>query len=299
MKLKKLGVHILGGFACACMALAVTFAVPQAAHAATHYFTGNSEVDATWGRAWVTYVNNYGVSQDTLNNIGKYNIVIDLADEGKPVQLNGQLGGYTYSGTDYTGGYHDIGYGNNARRGYYTFTLRWPSAVGGVGWQGGFYIVARGKGTLRMDKTQIPLSEAGNIRNLIKLEGNSNTSVTPTYHYTGVTSNGVAYNSTTAPTEPGTYRVKAQVPTDKLQYVLGYTSNEVEFTIQQPDTNPGGGSNPGGGNPGGGSNPGGGNPGGGSGGSGGGGSGGGTKPSPEETDPYGDGFAFSIQSESN
>ena len=292
MKLKIFGVHILGGFACACMALAVTFAVPQAAHAATHYFTGNSEVDATWGRAWVTYVNNYGVSQDTLNKIGKYNIVIDLADEGKPVQLNGQLGGYTYSGTDYQGGYHDIGYGSNARRGYYTFTLRWPSAVGGVGWQGGFYIVARGKGTLSMTKQSFAPSEVGQISGSLKLD-NTNTNAQVTYTYTGFTSDGRSYNSTTAPTEPGQYSVTAQVGNDKLLYLLGYSTGSVGFEIKQPDTNPGGG-NSGGGSGGGnsGSNQ-------GSGGSGGGGSGGGTKPSPEETDPYGDGFAFSIQSESN
>lgn len=246
---------LLGVLSCAFVALVAVFAVPRTAHAAVYNFTGPAEVDATWGKASITYVSNYGVNESTLNYIGKYNLLIDLDNEGKPVSLNGHLGGYTYTGVDYTGASVNFANGQNARRGRYDYTLRWPSASTGIGWRGSFVIAARGKGALSLSKTSLTPAEAQNISQYLQLKTNSNTNVADqvTYTYTGTKSNGGAYSSSSAPTEPGRYTVKATLPADASLYLTGYTTAGVEFIVTAPGTGGGSGGNTGGntgGNPG-------------------------------------------------
>ena len=225
--------------ACAFIMLSCLIA-PTAAQAKTWTLNSNSEIDRTWGKAYYTY-ELVGLPNALSDNVAKryfkYNVLIDLKDEGSQVPLNGvtknfnfQL--YTKNETD------KIAVDSVTKRGRYFFwTTHGDDPLPLSRSTGEFYVIGQGSGSLSIAKSTFTPAEAGSIPQALQLKNNTNTNSANSvvYTYTGVTFSNGGYHSTTPPTEPGSYSVYADVPSDKANYLHSYTTNSVSFTIESND----------------------------------------------------------------
>lgn len=213
---------------------------PTSAQAKTWTLNSNAEIDRTWGQAYYTYelvgLPN-ALSDKVAKRYFKYNVLIDLKDEGSAIPLNGVMQNFNFQ--LYTKNETDkIAVKSVTQRGRYFFwTTHGDDPLPLSRSTGEFYVIGQGSGSLSISKSTFTPAEAGSIPQALQLQKNTNTNSANNvvYTYTGVTFSNGGYHSTTPPTEPGSYSVYADVPSDKANYLLRYTTNSVSFTIESND----------------------------------------------------------------
>ena len=239
MTRKSFGAKALGGCLLSlALTMGLSVAAPSIAQAKTYYLDSDPAIDQTWGKAWISDDASGGrLSERQMLAFGKQSVNTTIANESNGVNVLAGTNGATvlYSGTDYSGRQWNSVTGVS-RRGTYTYKSQIRIGSAWLEANGQVHVVAQGSGSLSMTKTEISTAEASRVQSFVKLVNNTNTSVagSTTYYYSGMSTFGAPYFSTSAPTQPGTYSVYASVPADKQNYLHGYITGTVSFSIAAP-----------------------------------------------------------------